>query len=119
MSIITVIFATLVAAEFFFIMYLETFATGSAKTSAVFEMDVEELERPSVHVLFQNQGVYNGLLAVLILLAVYCFRDRAWTAIFMVYILLVAVYGGVTSNPKIILKQGGLAALTLVSCLLH
>lgn len=118
MSVITTVLATLVAAEFLFIMYLETMATSSDKTSAVFDMEVEELKRPSVHVLFQNQGVYNGLLAVLILIAVYCFHDRIWTEIFMVYILLVAAYGSFTSNPKIILKQGGLAALTLLSCFL-
>lgn len=118
MSIISTVLATLVAAEFLFILYLETFATSSEKTSAVFGMEIEELKRPSVHVLFQNQGVYNGLLAVLILIAVYGFHDRAWTEILMGYILLVAAYGSFTSNPKIILKQGGLAALTLISCLL-
>ena len=39
MSIITQILATLVALEFFYIMYLETFATTSDKTYAVFDMD--------------------------------------------------------------------------------
>ena len=118
MSIISTVLATLVAAEFLFIMYLETVATSSEKTSSVFDVEVEELKRPSVHVLFQNQGVYNGLLAILILIAVYGFHDKTWTEIFMGYILLVAAYGSITSNPKIILKQGGLAALTLLSCLI-
>ena len=36
MSIITQILATLVALEFFYIIYLETFATTSDKTNAVF-----------------------------------------------------------------------------------
>ena len=68
MIIITKILATLVALEFLYIMYLETIATTSEKTSKVFGMDKEELERKSVN------------------------------------------------TSKIILMQGGLAILTLISC---
>lgn len=118
MSIIIIILATLVALEFIYIMYLETFRTTSDKTSATFNMDKDELNRPSVNVLFKNQGVYNGLIAVLILIAVYVSHDQVWTAILMGYIILVAIYGSITSNPKILLKQGGLAILTLIACIL-
>lgn len=116
MSVITKIFATLVALEFFYIFYLETIATTSEKTSKVFGMTKEELERPSVNVLFKNQGVYNGLLAVLILLAVFVFGSKTAVMCLMGYIILVAAYGSVTSNPKIILMQGGLAIVTLITC---
>mgnify|MGYP003533470376 FL=1 len=71
MNLVTIILGTMVALEFFFILYLETFATTSDKTSKVFNMEKEELERKSVKTLFKNQGVYNGLLAVLILLSIY------------------------------------------------
>ncbi len=117
MSIITKILATLVALEFFYIMYLETFATTSEKTSRVFGMDQDELERKSVNTLFKNQGVYNGLLAVMILLAVFVFASKPATMLLMGYIVLVALYGGVTSHPKIIVMQGGLAIVTLISAL--
>ena len=71
MSIFTAALAILVALEFFYIMYLETFATASKTTARVFNMTQEELEREAVNTLFKNQGVYNGLIAVLVLLAVF------------------------------------------------
>ena len=114
MSIFTSFLASLVALEFFYIMYLETFATASKITARVFNMTQEELERESVNTLFKNQGVYNGLIAVLVLLAVFT-QDLFWLAIFMIYIILVAVYGAMTSDLKILFKQGGLAILTLIS----
>lgn len=115
MNLVTIILGTMVALEFFFILYLETFATTSDKTSKVFNMEKEELERKSVKTLFKNQGVYNGLLAVLILLSIYVFKNKMEVTVLMSYIILVAIYGGITSNPKIICKQGGLAILTLIS----
>lgn len=117
MMIITTILGTLVALEFFYIMYLETFATNSDRTSKVFDMDKSELERESVNTLFKNQGVYNGLLAVMILLALFVFVSKTALAVLMAYIILVAIYGGITSNPKIIFMQGGLAIITLISCI--
>lgn len=117
MLILTKILGTLTALEFLYIMYLETFATASEKTSKVFGMDREELSRKSVNTLFKNQGVYNGLLSVLILLALFVFTSKTAVMVLMSYIILVALYGSITSNPKIILMQGGLAILTLISAL--
>ncbi|WP_278838422.1 DUF1304 domain-containing protein [Ligilactobacillus saerimneri] len=118
MTILVKILGTLVALEFFYIMYLETFATTSAKTAQVFQMEVSELQRPTVNTLFKNQGIYNGLLAALILLALYVFVSKVAVMILMGYIILVALYGSVTSNPKIIVMQGGLAILTLIAGLI-
>ena len=64
MSIITIILATIVALEHFYIFYLESIATQSDATSRVFNMEKEELARPSVRSLFKNQGIYNALLGV-------------------------------------------------------
>ncbi|KXT83091.1 DUF1304 domain-containing protein [Streptococcus panodentis] len=115
MSIFTMILATMVALEFFYILYLETFATSSAATSRVFGMSQEELQQQSLNTLFKNQGVYNGLIGILVLIAVFIQPSSVWLGILMVYIILVAGYGAVTSDPKILLKQGGLAILTLIS----
>lgn len=117
MSIITLVLGSLVDLEFFYIMYLETFATTSAATARVFNMTKEELERLSVNTLFKNQGVYNGLIGVLLLIALFVVPSLVWTRILLSYIILVAAYGAATSDPKILLKQGGLAILTLISLL--
>lgn len=117
MTILSKILATLVAVEFFYIMYLETFATTSEKTAKVFGLSKEELARKSVNTLLKNQGVYNGLIGILILLAIFLFASKIAVIILMIYIILVALYGGITSNPSIILKQAGLAILTLLTCL--
>lgn len=115
MSIISTVLATLVAIEFFFIMFLETFIPTSKKTAETFHMDASEVNRDSVSTLFRNQGVYNGMLAVLILLSVFVFKDVTWTKILMIYIIVVAAFGSLTSARDIIFKQGGLAILTLIS----
>ena len=118
MSLITKIFAVLVALEFLYIFYLETLATASDKTAKVFGMTADELKRDSVNTLFKNQGVYNGLISVLILLiAVFAFSSKTALIFLMIYIVAVALYGSLTSNPKIILMQGGLAILTLITCI--
>ena len=114
MHIIVKALAALTALEFFYIMFLETFATTSEKTSKVFGMSQDELRRDSVRTLFKNQGVYNGLIAVLILLAVFCYGSVPALRTLMGYIILVAAYGSITSSPKIILMQGGLPIIVMV-----
>lgn len=113
MKIALQVLACLVAVEFFYIMYLETFATTSKKTAEVFQMDQEELSRPSVNTLFKNQGIYNGLLAVLTLIAAFAL-GKIVLQLVLAYMILVEAYGAVTSQPKILLMQGGLPILTLI-----
>lgn len=119
MSIISKIFIILVVLEFFYIMYLETLATSSKATSRVFNMNQEELKRPSVQTLFKNQGVYNGLIGVGLLYGLF-FSSNPIELIQMIliFIILVASYGALTSDKKIILTQGGLAILALISTFL-
>ena len=117
MSILTTILGTLVALEFFYIFYLETIATASSNTARVFKMEEEELSRPSVTTLFKNQGVYNGLIGVLILISIFVVPSITWLVLLLAYIILVALYGSLTSDKMILLKQGGLAILTLISLL--
>ena len=112
MSILSTVLVTLVAMLFFYIMYLETFATDSESTSRVFNIPQEELRKTSLNTLFKNQGVYNGLLGVALLYGTFLSKNPVEiVAMLLIYIILVAIYGGLTSDKKIILKQGGLPIL--------
>ena len=116
MNIISIILTVLVAVLFFYIMYLETFATDSDSTSRVFNIDKEELKRPNLNILFKNQGVYNGLIGVGLLYGTFFSKNpKEIIGMLLVYIILVAIYGGLTSDKRIILKQGGLPILALIS----
>ena len=116
MSLITIILSLLVALEHFYIMYLETVATQSPSTARVFELPQEELERESVSNLFKNQGVYNGLIAVFLLYGIFT-ENISIVVIFLLNVILAAIYGSLTADKKIILKQGGLAILALLTFL--
>ena len=118
MSVLSTVLLTLVAFLFFYIMYLETFATDSESTSRVFNIPQEELKKSSLNTLFKNQGVYNGLLGVALLYGAFLSKNPVEiVAMLLIYIILVAIYGGLTSDKKIILKQGGLPILALISLL--
>lgn len=118
MSLITIILATIVALEHFYIMYLETFATQSETTGRVFNMSAEERQRSSVTSLFKNQGIYNGILALFLLYGIYISHSLEIVTIFVVFVILAALYGSLTADKKIILKQGGPAILAMISILI-
>ncbi|MGT2907627.1 DUF1304 domain-containing protein [Streptococcus dentiloxodontae] len=115
MSITTIILSTLVAFEHIYIMYLETFRTDSVATGRVFKMSQEELQRVSVSKLFKNQGIYNGLIAVFLLYGLFISHNSEIVALFLLNVILAALYGALTADKKIIITQGGLAILALLS----
>ena len=92
MSIITIILATIVALEHFYIFYLESIATQSDATSRVFNMEKEELARPSVRSLFKNQGIYNALLGVFLLYGIYFSQNLEIVTIFVLFVIGAATY---------------------------
>ena len=113
MSTLTTVLAILVALEHLYIMFLETIVTSSGSTSRVFGISIDQLKSKTILTLLKNQGVYNGLIAVLLLVAVWQ-QDLLWTRLLLGYVVLVALYGSLTSKPNLILKQGGLAILGLI-----
>ena len=93
-------------------------ATQSDATSRVFNMDKEELVRPSVTSLFKNQGIYNALIGVFLIYGIYFSHSLEIVTIFVLFVIGAATYVALTADKKIILKQGGPAILTLLSILL-
>ena len=109
----------LVAIEFFYIFYLETLATTSQTTSRIFRLSKEDLRQKSIRTLLKNQGAYNGLIAVGLLYSVFLATATVeLSRLILIYIVLVALYGSLTSDKKIILTQGGPAILTLLSLII-
>lgn len=98
-------------------MYLETIATQSQATSRVFNMMQEELSRDSVNKLFKNQGIYNGLISVFLLFGLVT-GNQTLVTVFLWNVVLVVAYGAFTANKKILLTQGGLAILALLTIFL-
>ncbi|HCY6913537.1 TPA: DUF1304 domain-containing protein [Staphylococcus aureus] len=119
MNIISTILIIFVALEFFYIMYLETIATTSKKTSETFNISVDKLKDKNINLLLKNQGVYNGLIGILLIYGLFISSNpkEICAAILVVYIIGVAIYGGLSSNISIFFKQGTLPVLALISML--
>lgn len=113
MNIVITVLAVLVALEFVFIFALETIKTTSQKTSDTFDIPVDELAKPRLNSALKNQGVYNLCIAGLIVVGLVA-SDAVLVASTLATIVIVAAYGSATVKPNIILKQGGLAILTLI-----
>ena len=117
MSIMITILTALVALEFVYIFYLETLQTTSEATSRVFNMSVETLNNTNITTLFKNQGVYNLMIAVGLVFGL-IIGSREVVGFLLFNIIVVAVYGGLTSQMSIIWKQGGLAIITFILLLI-
>ena len=93
--------------------------TDSDSTSRVFKMSVRELRNKNINTLFKNQGIYNGLLGLALLYGVYSpGANVELTLVLCGIMFLVAVYGAISSDKMILLKQGGLPFLSLLSLIL-
>ena len=113
---ITNILAVLTALEFVYIFYLETIKTDSEKTAKTFGMAQEALRQQNLNVSMKNQGIYNLGIAILIVVCLATLpSSKLFLGLLMGYIVFVAAYGSITVDKLIILKQGGLAILTLIS----
>ncbi|MFC6464360.1 DUF1304 domain-containing protein [Marinilactibacillus sp. GCM10026970] len=118
MSILSIVLTTVVALEFFYIFYIQTLTTTSSTTSRIFNIDHSELKQKSMNTLLKNQGVYNGLIGLGLLYSIFfATASLEMTRFILIYIILVALYGSITSSKKIILTQGGPAIIALITTL--
>ena len=116
MSTLSFILTLFVAIEFLYILVLQTFLTTSKKTSQLFKIEQQVLQQDKLKTLMKNQGVYNGLLGILLLYGLF-FSDHPRELIIsiLIYMILVALYGAITSQKTILLNQGCLPILALIS----
>ncbi len=64
-------------------------------------MTKEELKSKALNKLFKNQGIYNGLIGVGLLYSVFLTSNPIEISrLLLVYIILVALYGSITSDKK-------------------
>ena len=119
-SIVNKILMTASGVLFFYIMLLETFMTDSESTARVFKMTVRDLRGKNLNTLLKNQGIYNGLLGIALLYGTYRpGGNMELSVVVLSMMFLVAVYGGFSSDKSILLKQGGLPFLSLLSLFLR
>ena len=69
------------------IFLFESIRTTSDTTSRVFNMDKEELARPSVTSLFKNQGIYNALIGCSLLYGLFVSKNSEVVTIFVLFII--------------------------------
>lgn len=104
-----------VAVEHVFIMLLEMFFIRSSIAKRIFGMDSNLLDRKEVRVMFANQGLYNGFLGAGLFWSFFVAEsiEIQLRVFFLVCVVVASIYGAITSNKNILVKQGGLAILTI------
>lgn len=121
MSIITIFFVAFVAIEHIGIMILEIFAKPERQAKA-FDLNVDFTSQPQVRVLLANQGIYNGMLGVLLLASFWLFTGTIQLTVqllLLLFVAVVALYGGFTATHKIWFLQMLPAILAIIcTCLL-
>lgn len=107
-----------VSLEHFYITYIEMFAWNTPRTNKIFGLhkDPAFAAHPKSAILAGNQGLYNAFLAVGAAWAV-SHSDQAvgvqLGTFFASCVSVAAIYGGLTSSPRIMLVQGLPAYLAL------
>ncbi|MGG2065458.1 MULTISPECIES: DUF1304 domain-containing protein [unclassified Bacillus (in: firmicutes)] len=117
MEILAAILVGIVALEHLFIMILEMFFIDSKVAKRSFKLPKHLEGDRNVAVMFANQGLYNGFLAAGLIWGLILGFNPIGHMIqlfFVICVVVAAVFGGITSNKSIIVKQGLPAVLALV-----
>ncbi|UDM31994.1 DUF1304 domain-containing protein [Lentilactobacillus laojiaonis] len=121
LKLISDIMIIFVAVEALFIMLLEMFGSTSKLAQKAFDLDLDYLNQPEAKVSMQNQGLYNGFIGLGILLVRFAFPVDAiypGLLLFIVFVIIAALFGAITANKKIIFTQGLPAIISLILLLI-
>lgn len=116
---IAFILVFLVGIEHVGICLLEIFGKSEMQAKA-FDMDENFLKQKAAKISMANQGIYNGMLGLVIILSYFVFPAailiKVWQLL-LSFIVIVAIFGGFTATKKIFGVQmlPALIALILLS----
>lgn len=119
MHIITTIgyiLAFIVGIEHIGICLLEIFASPEKQAKA-FDMDISFTKQKAARISMANQGIYNGILGLLIILVFFIFPAATLIKVWQLLlgmIVIVAIFGGFTATKKIFVLQMLPALLALI-----
>ena len=117
-QIIGIIIAFLVGIEHIGIAFLEIFGNSQLQAKS-FDMNINFLEQKPAKISMANQGIYNGLLGLLIILVWFIFPFNWLLVVWQLllgFIVIAGIFGGFTATKKIFLVQM-LPALIALICL--
>lgn len=114
---IGIVLTFIVGIEHIGIALLEIFGKPDVQANA-FDMNAEFLQRKEAKVSMANQGIYNAMLGVLLILCFFVFKGttliQVWSLL-LGLIVVVAIFGGFTATKKIFLVQMLPALLALLA----
>lgn len=108
----------LVAIEAFEIMLLEMFGNQTNVAAKDFSISPEILKQKDVQIMMKNQGLYNGFLGIGILISKFILQNDPSVLMFIIFVIVAAIYGALTVNKKIIFTQGALPIIALILILM-
>lgn len=101
------IITILIGIEHLGIMFIEMFASP-AKQAQAFDMAESFIKQPAARVSMANQGIYNGMLGLLLILSQFLFHGSAMVLagqLLLLFVAVVGLYGALTATKKIIWAQ--------------
>ncbi|MCH5464667.1 DUF1304 domain-containing protein [Levilactobacillus tujiorum] len=116
MQLILTILIYVVAIEHLGIMSLEMWGNSATQAKA-FGMSLDFVRRPEAQVALANQGIYNGMLGLSLIIFQWLLAGHAQlvaTAVLLLFIVIVAIYGSCTAKKEILWLQGMPALVTLL-----
>lgn len=117
-QIIGIIITFLVGIEHIGIAFLEIFGNSQLQAKS-FDMNIKFLEQKPAKISMANQGIYNGLLGLLIILVWFIFPFNWLLVVWQLllgFVVIAGIFGGFTATKKIFLIQM-LPALIALICL--